>query len=404
MSPSKMLTYLNIGHFLDHYFLMIFPFVVLAIAPSWDLSYDQALALGTPLYVGFAIGTLPVGWLGDNYKREFLIIALFIGTGLSSIAVAIAPNPFWLMAGLGALGLFLSIYHPIGLSMITMLNNRPGKTLALNGVYGNMGLAAASLVSAALADFAGWRSAFLVPGVLVLLVGVFYCMNLLSGKNSLLVEAENKTEIKPGVKTATQTIVIAVVMISALFGGIIFNGVTITLPKLFEIRLVDSGNQLSSIGVYSALVFAIAAFAQLPVGNLLDRFGAKPVLLILLSLQSLTLLMLANATGFSVVAIACLLVLLMFAEIPVTGWLVARYISTTWRSRVFSLEYVLSLGMSAMMVPIIASLFSRGFSFSHLYTGFAVSAGIILIALPLLPRYRFGKEDLASIKSYDDQT
>jgi MFS family permease len=148
---------------------------------------------------------------------------------------------------------------------------------------------------------------------------------------------------------------------------------------------------LSSIGAYSALVFAIAAFAQLPVGNLLDRFGAKPVLLILLSLQSLMLLMLANATGFSVVAIACFLVLLMFAQIPVTGWLVAGYISMTWRSRVFSLEYVLSLGMSAIMVPIIASLFGRGFSFSHLYTGFAVSAGIILIALPLLPGYKFGQ-------------
>jgi hypothetical protein len=108
--------------------------------------------------------------------------------------------------------------------------------------------------------------------------------------------------------------------------------------------------------------------------------------------------MLANATGFSVVAIACFLVLLMFAEIPVTGWLVARYISTTWRSRVFSLEYVFSLGMSAMMVPIIVSLFGRGFSFSHLYIGFAISASIILIAVPLLPRYRLGKEDLASIK------
>jgi MFS family permease len=397
MSSSKILTYLNIGHFIDHYFLMVFPFVVLAIEPSWDLSYDQALALGTPLYVGFALGTLPVGWLGDTYKREYLLVALFIGTGFSSIGVAIAPNPFWLMAGLGALGLFLSIYHPIGLSMITMLNNRPGKTLAINGVYGNLGLAAASLISATLADLAGWRSAFLVPGIVALMAGGFYCMNLRSGNNTLVTESADKTEIKPRATKATQTVVITVVMIAAIFGGIVFNGVTITLPKLFEIRIVGSGNQLSSVGFYSALVFAIAAFAQLPVGNLLDRFGAKPVLMILLSLQLLTLLMLANATGYSVVALACLLVLLMFAEIPVTGWLVARYISTAWRSRVFSMEYVLSLGMSALMVPTIASLFAQGFSFSHLYSGFAVSAGIILVVVPLLPRYKLSKENPISV-------
>lgn len=399
MSSSKMLTYLNIGHFLDHYFLMVFPFVVLAIEQSWNLSYDAALALGTPLYVGFALGTLPIGWLGDKYKREYLIAALFIGTGLSSIVIAFAPNTFWLMVGLGTLGLFLSIYHPIGLSMITMLNNRPGKTLAINGVYGNLGLAVASLISASLADYSGWRSAFMVPGIVALLVGGFYCNNLRSGRNTPIASSVHKTEIKPLATKATHTVVIAVVMITALFGGIVFNGVTITLPKLFETRIIGSADQLSSIGAYSALVFAIAAFAQLPVGNLLDRFGAKPVLLILLSLQSCMLLVLVNASGLSVVAIACVLVLLMFAEIPVTGWLVARYVSTNWRSRVFSLEYVLSLGMSALMVPIIASLFARGFGFSHLYTGFAVSAGIILLAVPLLPGYKFGKEGSTLLKS-----
>jgi MFS family permease len=397
MPSLKMLTYLNIGHFLDHYFLMVFPFVVLDIEQNWNLSYDEALALGTPLYVGFALGTLPVGWLGDTYKREYLIAALFIGTGLSSIGIAFAPNAFWLMSGLGALGLCLSIYHPIGLSMITMLNNRPGKTLAINGVYGNLGLAVASLISATLADLAGWQSAFLVPGLVALLVGCLYCMDLRSGKNSPVTASATKSDTKPRSRKATQTVVIAVVLIVALFGGIVFNGVTITLPKLFEIRIVGLGNQLSSIGAYSALVFAIAAFAQLPVGNLLDRFGAKPVLLILLSLQSLMLFLLANAAGFSVIAIACLLVLLMFAEIPVTGWLIARYISTAWRSRVFSMEYVLSLGMSAMMVPTIASLFAKGFGFTHLYTGFAVSAGIILIAVPFLPRYRLGKEGSISV-------
>ena len=397
MPPSKMLFYLNAGHFLDHYFLMVFPLVVLAIEHSWGLSYGQALALGTPLYIGFALGTLPVGWLGDTYRREYLIAALFIGAGLSSISIAIAPNAFWLMTGLAALGLFLSIYHPIGLSMITMLNDRPGKTLAVNGVYGNLGLATASLITATLADFAGWRSAFLVPGLIAILFGGFYCMNLRSSKSILAAKLIDKTGVKTQKSMSIQSIVIAVVMVAALFCGIIFNGVTITLPKLFEVRIIGTGNHLSSIGAYSAVVFAIAAFAQLPVGNLLDKFGAKPVLLILLSFQSLMLLVLANATGGFVVFFACLLVILMFAEIPVTGWLVARYVSTTWRSRVFSMEYILSLGMSAIMVPTLSYFFASGFNFSHLYIGFALSAGIILIAVPLLPRYRYDKKDLTSV-------
>ena len=144
MSPQKMLAYLNIGHFLDHYFLMIFPLAVLAIERQWKLDYADALALGTPLYVGFALGTLPAGWLGDICKRGHLIAVLFIGSGISCVGIAFAPGPFWLMAGLGGLGLFVSIYHPVGLSLVTGLSDRPGHALAVNGVYGNLGLSAGS--------------------------------------------------------------------------------------------------------------------------------------------------------------------------------------------------------------------------------------------------------------------
>jgi hypothetical protein len=50
-----------------------------------------------------------------------------------------------------------------------------------------------------------------------------------------------------------------------------------------------------------------------------------------------------------------------------------------------------------LMVPTIASLFAQGFSFSHLYSGFAVSAGIILVVVPLLPRYKLSKENPISV-------
>ncbi len=398
MSPQKMLAYLNIGHFLDHYFLMIFPLAVLAIERQWKLDYADALTLGTPLYVGFALGTLPAGWLGDVCKRGHLIAVLFIGSGISSVGIAFAPGPFWLMAGLGGLGLFVSIYHPVGLSLVTGLSDRPGRALAVNGVYGNLGLAAASLVTGVLAEFAGWRSAFLIPGLVALVVGGFYCLAYRSGAELSTTAKPTAMHPPPVTERSNRYRVVAVVMVAALFGGLIFNGVTISLPKLFELRLSGFVDRLAGVGAYSALVFTFAAFAQLPVGAMLDRVGAKPILVVILLLQAIALLAIANAQGIAVIPVAMILVLLMFAELPITGWLVGRYISTRWRARVFAVEYVLSLGMSALIVPLIATLYAWGVGFDQLYAGFAVSAVVVLVAALGLPRLNLQHSVPASTK------
>jgi MFS family permease len=176
-----------------------------------------------------------------------------------------------------------------------------------------------------------------------------------------------------------------VILLAAFFGGAVFNGVSITLPKLFEERLSDITSNLSAIGGYTALVFAVAAFAQLPVGNLLDRYGARPVLTSLLVLQIGALFLIADTSGPLVVPIALVLVLLMFAGIPVTGWLMGRYVPLQWRSRAFAVEYVLSLGMSSAIVPLIGGLHSFGFGFDKQYLLLAASAAIVFLAALALP-------------------
>ena len=66
MSRKSGLMFLNIAHFFDHFFLLIFPTAVIAIEADWGLSYGAALALGTSMYVAFGVATLPAGWLGDH--------------------------------------------------------------------------------------------------------------------------------------------------------------------------------------------------------------------------------------------------------------------------------------------------------------------------------------------------
>jgi MFS family permease len=233
----------------------------------------------------------------------------------------------------------------------------------------------------------GWRSAFMVPGLISIVIGCAYAWQSARIKADASATHASPSEHFVANNRARQIRVFMIVLVAALFGGAVFNTVTVSLPKLFDERLLYAGVNLTQIGGYAALVFAVAAFAQLPVGDLLDRFGARSILIGLLVPQIGVLILIANTQGVIVIPIAMALVLLLFAEIPITSWLLGHYVAPHWRARAFSLEYVLSLGMGAVIVPLIAWGHRMGHGFDTQYLVLAISAGMVLIAACFLPAW-----------------
>ncbi|MCT8971958.1 MFS transporter [Microbaculum marinisediminis] len=381
---NRTLRFVNIAHFLDHYFLLIFPTAVLAIHPTWDMSYGEALALGTPGFIAFALCTPLAGWLGDRYGDKPLMAAFFLGLGLSSIATGLAAGPITLALGLTGIGAFASIYHPVGTAMIVRLAARTGRALGVNGVYGNLGVAAAAGATGLLAGYLGWRAAFIVPGALTVTLGIAFAwlpavvLDADGAGGPKSVEATNGDRLR----------VLAVVFVASLFGGIAFNGVTVALPKIFEERLsggLDGASGVAAIGAYASLVFALAAFTQLPVGRLLDRIGAKPIMFSLTGLQAVLFFVLAQVDGALAVLVSVPLMLAVFGEIPVGAWLIGHYVAPAWRSRVYSIQFLLTLGVSSGIVPMIAVLHERTGSSTALLMLLGGAMAVVFAMALLLP-------------------
>ncbi len=384
MTRREALHYVNAAHFFDHFFLLIFPTAALAIARAWETSYAEILLLGSPLYVTFALGTLPAGWLGDRYDRVLLMGVFFAGCGVSSLFIAQSAGRAELMAGLGLLGLFAAIYHPVGLPLVTDLGERTGRALAVNGVFGNLGLAGSAAATGFLSSRFGWQAAFAVPGALSAVLGAGI---LLRRSRLPVVKVSDAKGGRSQLQSSRRTLMVvaAVVLAAALFGGFVFNAVTISLPRFFEERLGEISGDLAWIGASAGAVFAVAAFAQLPVGELLDRLGARPILIFLLASQIILLACLSQAAGWLALALSLMLVTMLFAEIPITTWLISRYVPTGARSRVVSVEYVLSLGMTSAAVPAIATMHGAGFGFDVQFIILALSAAVVFFAAILLP-------------------
>ncbi len=381
---NRTIHYLNVAHFLDHYFLLIFPTAVLVIHPAWGMSYGEALALATPGFVAFALGTPLAGWMGDRYGETPLMVTFFLGIGLSSIATGFAYDPLTLAIGLTAIGLFASIYHPVGTAYLVRVAKRTGAALGVNGVFGNMGVAAAAGLTGLIAAYFGWRATFIVPGVFAFVLGIAFALHAKGAPR-----AESSDESKPlfPAPRADQVRVLVVVAIAALFGGLAFNGVTIALPKLFEERVADTS--VAQIGVYAAIVFGLAAFAQIPIGLLLDRVGAKPVMLTMTGLQVALFIVVAQIDGLLAVIVAVPLMLAVFGEIPVGAWLIGRYVAPRFRGRVYSIQFLLALGVSSAVVPMIAILHDYTGSQTTLFMVFSGCMALVcLSALALLPGWR----------------
>ena len=58
----------------------------------------------------------PSGWLADRWSREGMMSVFFVGIGLSAIGASTAQTPTQIAIWLFTVGLFASIYHPVGLA------------------------------------------------------------------------------------------------------------------------------------------------------------------------------------------------------------------------------------------------------------------------------------------------
>ncbi|PJK29152.1 MFS transporter [Minwuia thermotolerans] len=380
--------FLNLGHLYDHMFMLIFATVVVALVGMDGMSYGELLKLATPAFVLFGLGSLPAGWLADRWSRQGMITVFFIGIGASSILTGLATSTWQIALGLGAIGLFASIYHPVGIAMVVDGREKVGKALGINGVWGNMGVAAAPLVAGYLVQTADWRTAFIVPGIVSVVTGMAY---IVFCRDSARRPKTAKPQVAdPHDSDLTKAVLIRVAFaltLTILFGGIVFHSVAIALPKLYAERLASLTTDLANIGVIVALIVGVASFAQIVVGHLVDRFPARRILFLIALLQVPALAGVAVLFDLPAIFVGFAALLLILGEVPIHDTIVTRHTRAAWRGRVFAVKFVIAL-LVAAAVPSLVGGVHEAFGFDALFYVLAAAAGGVALSALILPKAR----------------
>jgi len=378
---NYLVPFINIGHLLDHLVMLVFPTVVIALAREWDRPYSEMLPLALGGFIAFGAFALPAGWLADHWSRYKMMVMFFFGIGGSLFLTGFAQSSWQIAAGLTLTGMFAAIYHPVGIAMLVAAPKNLGRALGWNGLWGNLGLATAAIVSGALMDLWGWRAAFFIPGLAAIATGVGF---LLLVPDPGPVAKKSKT-IGLHIDARTMTQIFAILLIATACGGIIFNSTTVAMPKVFDERLRALTQTNLGIGALVAFVYSVAAFAQVVMGNLIDRFEMKRLMIGVGLAQIPLLAAAATLDGWPMLAVALLMMMAIFGQIPLNDAIVGRYVADEYRARVLSVRYVVSLGVASVAVPLIALLHRTEGGFRNVFLVLAALAGAILVSAVFFP-------------------
>jgi MFS family permease len=274
-------------------------------------------------------------------------------------------------AALTLLGVFASIYHPVGIPMLVQHARNPGATIGVNGLAGNLGIAAAAILTGFLVEWFGWRAAFVVPGLVSIGCGALFARVT---PKELEPPAARTRKAAMELPAATLARVFTVMTAAAVTASLLFNLTTNGNGQLLAERMRGIVDDPSTLGVLLACVYALSSLAQVVVGRLIDRVPLKRLYVTIALSQAPLLALAAYAQGWWLYAALTGVMILIFGAIPFTDAMIVRYVDDRMRSRVAGMRLTVSIGISSLAVWLLGPAVKAG-GFSTLML---VMAGIAL--------------------------
>lgn len=365
---------------MDHLFLLIFATAVSALAAEWGMVWQDLMPYTTGAFLMFGLGSLPAGRLGDLWGRRAMMIVFFLGLGFGGLLVTASVRPWQLAAALTVMGAFASIYHPVGIPMLVQSATRPGFTIGLNGLAGNLGIAVAAILTGFLVRSLGWRMAFAVPSLLAIACGVLFWIVVPREE----VAPANKPKRHVDLPAALMVRIFLVMSLAAVSGSLIFNFTTNGNSQLLAERLKGRVEDPAALGALLAFVYTVASFAQLVVGKLIDRYPLKYVYLPTVAAQVPLFVLAAHAEGFVLYALVLLFMVFVFGAIPFIDAMIVRYVDDRMRSRVAGMRLAVSFGISSIAVYLLGPTVKAA-GFTTLLLVMAGISSLTTLFVSLLP-------------------
>ena len=384
-NDSKLtVTYAALGHLLMHMFAAFYFVIVLAIEDDWKLSYDELLNLWFLGSLLVGLGALPAGWISDRWSRSGMIAIMFIGLGISSLLCGLSGNKVSLFISLSMLGLFCAIYHPAGISWVVNTSKETGKALGFNNIFGGVGIGLGAFFAGVLIEQFNWQAAFMLPGLISLVVGLSLTYHLKSGKISLKNISSEQFKDNPEKNQMLKIAIIMLLSITCL--SFVYQILQTSLPKAIDIRLTDSLDlSTSDIGYIVAAIYIVSGLMNYVGGILTDKYSEKLIYSIGIVGQGLLLLLIVSLSNYWLIAISLAIVAFNSSILPAENLLLAKFSPEKYQSLVYGIKFIVSFTVGPIALIMISRSYDLTGEFGVLYLAFGFVMIIMFLIVLTLP-------------------
>lgn len=388
-APFPVLFFASAAHGMHHILIALYATLVLVITPIWHVPYNDLIALWTIGAMLIGLGSPVAGWLADRIGETKVLVLCFLGLGTAGVLCGLAQNTTQLEGALALLGLSGSIYHPVGFSWVVKHARVRGRAIAVTGVAGSIGVALGPVVAAGLAQFAGWRMAFIAPGVLTFAIGLVLVGFHLAGR--IVDRADDHMPHAEIPHRSDMTRAFAVLALTMTITLAVYAAFGAALPKLVQLNSIAGAQGILIVGLVAGTIQLLGAAGQFAGAHFADRGSTVRAYTITFILLCVAFPLLAASSGWSV-AIAAVLVVLVFESMaPLETMLLARYTPASRRGMVFGIRYGLSAIGTPLGIWLVARLYNGQSHFLYLFAALALLAAIALVASQFLPGDRVSR-------------
>jgi MFS family permease len=169
-------------------------------------------------------------------------------------------------------------------------------------------------------------------------------------------------------------VVVIMFLLLAFWVGLVFNALTIMLPKLVEQR-VAADISLTKVGVLATCVFLCGGMAQFTMGRAVERIVPHLIMSLIAGFQVVGILLAYYTTGWWLLPSLALAVAAIYGQVTVNDLVLARYTPAAWRGRIYAIRFGLIFTMAGPASLGIGWLYDRG-GFNVVL---AVGAGIAVL-------------------------
>jgi MFS transporter, FSR family, fosmidomycin resistance protein len=378
-SEKKILGITISSHALTHVAEQSFPAIAIVISIFYLGEIDYA-KIGIATFVStflFGFSAIPSGRLIDKIGPKKVLLIFLFGTGVSLMLLPLASDFVSFTLILSLVGAFAGLYHPAGMTMISLGIKKHGKAMGAHGMGGNLGLALTPFFVAGLSKAVGWKTALIITGTLPLAMGII----VLLVNISVEVQKEDLNNNENGPAPPYRFWPLFVLFTLGIFNGMTYRGLMTFLPAYFSEKAHFTWLPVNEVvlgGGLTTAVLLVGIIGQMVGGTLADKYKHEKLFTAFFILAVPVLFLLGKLENMPLVLATGVFAFFYFASQPVGNSMLPRYCNARVRGRIFGLFFFMNFGTGSVM-SYMAGKIAKIYDLPVIFTMFSASLAVVCV-------------------------